>query len=329
MLREVSRVRGLELPPRVEIFDYREYIKPEIFFNTELFFKLLRLVRRREIDWIIQEFALQGFLVSLLSRITGLPFILDEHNVEFARFQGLGRPAAAKLIKAAEGMSVRRAAEVFVVSKEEQDLIERTFGRRPGLAPNGVDTERFRPELRAEMKTNLGMEGRFVVLFFGNLRYPPNAEAVTIINSVLAPAVCKANPEIQFVIAGVQPPRFDYHPSVKVVGLVDRIEDYINMADLVIVPLRRGGGTRIKILESLACGATIISTPLGAEGIELEHGEDAVIAPIDEFASIILRFSTEGKQGRFARQGRLVSQRYDWSRTLKTIGDYLEQRKAA
>jgi len=329
MLREVSRVRGPGLPSRVELFDYREYIKPEIFFNAGLFFKLLNLIRRHDIEWIIQEFAMQGFLVALISRITGRPFLLDEHNVEFARFRQLGRTLAARLIKAAEGIAVRKAEEVFVVSGKEQDLIERTFGRRPELAPNGVDTERFRPAPRDALKTRFGMGDHFVALFFGNLRYSPNAEAVSFINQALAPVVFAENPMVRFIIAGVQPPKLDYHPSVRAVGLVDRIEDYINMADVVIVPLERGGGTRIKILESLACGASIISTPVGAEGLDLEAGVDAEIAPISEFARIILRFAREGEVGRFAGRGRLVAERYDWSRTLRTIGDYLEQRKAA
>jgi len=329
MLREVSHVRGPGLPSRLELFDYREYIKPQIFFNAGLFLKLLRLIRRCEIEWIIQEFAMQGFLVALVSSITGRPFLLDEHNVEFARFQRLGRTMAARLIRAAEGIAVRRAEEVFVVSEKEQDLIERTFRRRPELAPNGVDTERFRPAPRSELKARLGMEDRFVALFFGNLRYPPNAEAVSFINQVLAPAVFAENPMVRFIIAGTQPPKLDYHPAVQVVGLVDRIEDYINMADVVIVPIECGGGTRIKILESLACGATILSTPVGAEGLDLEAGVDAEIAQISEFAQIILRFAREGDGGRFAGRGRIVSERYDWSRTLRPIGDYLEKRKAA
>jgi len=69
--------------------------------------------------------------------------------------------------------------------------------------------------------------------------------------------------------------------------------------------------------------------PQGAEGIDLEAGLDAVIAPMEDFPRIILNFSKEGDRGRFAERGRKVSEKYDWSKTLGTIGDYLEQRKVA
>jgi len=96
LFREMKRLSEPRIPSGITIFQFRETIKPEIFFNAALFFKLLKLIHRWEIEWIIQEFAMQGLLITLLSKLTGRPFILDEHNVEFHRFHSLGRTVASR-----------------------------------------------------------------------------------------------------------------------------------------------------------------------------------------------------------------------------------------
>ena len=112
-----------------------------------------------------------------------------------------------------------------------------------------------------------------MVLFFGQLSYAPNREAVRIIRKEIAPRLARAGANVAIVIAGKNAEGLTdagAHNGVPVrfAGAVPSIAPYINAADVVIVPVTAGGGTRLKVLESIACGTPVVSTTLGAEGID-------------------------------------------------------------
>jgi len=125
-----------------------------------------------------------------------------------------------------------------------------------------------------EIRKKLNLEDVPVILFFGKLDYKPNYEAIEIIRNEILPRVLKKKPNTKFLIVGDNPPLEFKHQNIIFTGLVKKIEDYINASDFVICPLVSGGGTRIKILETLACGKPVISTTIGAEGIENEENSE-------------------------------------------------------
>ena len=309
----------------LRVYSYKERIKPEILFNLPLFTKLASVLRKEKIDAMILEFPFQALMAMVLSRLSGIPYYLNAHNVEFERFNLLGRKAFSSIVHRVEGLAVRNAREVFAVSKRDADIVERLYGRKSQVAPNGVDTEKFRPADSSQLKINLGLEGRPVILFFGNLRYPPNAEAVRIIVERIAPEVTEEVPEAVFLIAGVCPPQ-EYNDksdakTVRFLGPVERIEDYVNLADIVIVPILRGGGTRIKIMEACACAKVVLSTPQGAEGLELTDGEEILLSEIGDFSRRIVEVLQENGCDDLEKSARRWALGLDWSKTLQPIMD--------
>jgi glycosyltransferase involved in cell wall biosynthesis len=135
--------------------------------------------------------------------------------------------------------------------------------RRAVLVPNGTAV-RPRPEARAEVRRGLGVgDDEPVALFVGRMDYPPNLEAAGAICNVIAPGC----PQVRFLLVGSNPQRMQTPPNVTIVGQVDSVEPYLSAADVSLVPLSRGSGTRIKILDAWAAGLPVISTSIGASGL--------------------------------------------------------------
>ena len=317
-----SRNRGScrRTPEGVEIRTFREFVKPEIFLNPRLLVRLAAMFTMRRYDLIVLEFPFQAMMVVPLARLFRIPYIMDEHNVEALRFEDLGRPAVARFIRLVEGLAIGNAQSVLTVSEVDRGRIRRIFSRESHLIPNGVDTQRFCPHSGfMEFRRSLGLVDHYVVLFFGNLRYTPNREAVRIINEKIAPEVWRGDRRTVFLIVGVDPPLLDYGPNIRVLGPLERIESVICASDLVIVPLLRGGGTRIKILESMACARMILSTEVGVEGLELSDSAGVMVASIERFARIIVSRSRMRQREERNMRARKASMRYDWDRVLDKI----------
>jgi glycosyltransferase involved in cell wall biosynthesis len=176
-----------------------------------------------------------------------------------------------------ERIIMRLVDQVFVVSEEDRRRLEE-IGMSPTkgqLVPNGYDEERFYPDPAAGASTRcrlgIASEER-VFLYFGHLGYAPNVEGLEVLHREIVPRLDQQNLPYHLVVAGrgaTDRLRQQLsHPRVLFMGPVERIEDLIAAADVVAVPLLRGGGTRIKIIESIACGRPVVSTSPGAEGLD-------------------------------------------------------------
>ena len=124
------------------------------------------------------------------------------------------------------------------------------------------------------------------VTFQGTLRYPPNAEAARFLVDEVAPELRRLVPDVHIRLVGVSTPSLDLlddPPRVTVVGQVDDIADELARADVVVVPLRFGSGTRLKVLEAFAHRIPVVSTTLGAEGLGVVDGVHLLVAdePVD------------------------------------------------
>ena len=193
------------------------------------------------------------------------------------------------------------------------------------VIPNAADVDTLQPRA-----TDPKPDGR-TVLFFGLLSTVPNVDGVVYFLREIWPRIIAARPEARFVIVGGNPaPAIQAHagPGVIVVGPVDDLRPYMASADAIVVPLRLGSGTRLKILESWAMGRPVISTSLGAEGLEAVPGRDLLIADDPgAFADAVLRVLSEEELAEsLGRAGReLVTGRYSWQGAAAALERFFGQ----
>lgn len=255
------------------------------FFHAGLFRAILRHAKK-DGGAIVLSFPFHALPVFLAAKLARIPFYLDAHNVEHDRYFSMKRPGVACGVFLMELLAVRTAREVFAVSEQDRALFQKRFRRPVRLAPNGVDITAFSPEARPS--------GSSKILFFGNLAYSPNRQAVCFINAALAPLLAKELPGVRLCIAGpYAPPNLHYAPNVELLGEVPRVQDALAESSLVIVPLDAaagGGGTRLKILEAMACGKNVLSTPAGAAGLPEDILRTLRIADLKDFGAEIIDF---------------------------------------
>ena len=158
------------------------------------------------------------------------------------------------------------------------------------IIPNGVDVTHYRPDFTAEAPTHL--------IYIGSMDWYPNEDAVAFFADEVLPSIQSKVPNVQFSIVGGNPSgrvqKLAERDGVVVTGRVPEIKPYFAEATVFVVPLRIGSGTRLKILEALAMGKAIVSTSVGAEGLDLKDGEEIFIA--DEptnFANAVTRLLTD------------------------------------
>lgn len=217
-----------------------------------------------------------------------------------------------------------RCQRVIAVSEVDRQQIARCAQGVPiDVVPNGVDIDFFKP--------TIGMTETYVMVFTGAMDWLPNQNGVRFFVKEVLPRIRRQMPEAQLWIVGRNPSaslRQELtHDGVWFSGTVDDIRSYLHRASLVVVPLRIGGGTRLKILEAWAVGKPVLSTTLGAEGLPARHGENIMLADTPELLAeravdllshprMGLRMGQAGRQTateQFAwdRMGRLLLQAYE------------------
>jgi sugar transferase (PEP-CTERM/EpsH1 system associated) len=268
---------------------------------------------------------------------TTVPVVLNCHNVEsliLERYVGLEKNLAmrlyarveAKRMREAERQACARSAIAMACSGHDRDMLQRFRADLPiFVVPNCVDTDFFHPEETRSMP-----ESAPTLLFQGVMDWYPNRDAVEFFAQEMLPEIRRAFPNVQFVIAGRNPApelrrKFAAVPNLEFTGTVPDMRPYLARASVVVVPLRIGSGTRIKILEAAASGKAVVSTGIGAEGLDFEDQAEIVIA--DEPASFVREVVAllgdprrRGSIGRAARER--VLQRYsqkELTRIMDTV----------
>lgn len=243
---------------------------------------------------------------------------LSTHNVDSALLRDVAAampPGVARtrgLVRAAAMARVERtqaphADAVLCVSSADAARYEQ-LGAKPVIVPNGVDD--------ALLDAPASPPAGYRVLFFAQLDYPPNAVGLRRFLAEGWPRLLARHPEVRLRVVG--PGTLDdlmAAPSVELAGFVDDIQAELTACALVIVPLWQGGGTRLKVLEALACGRPVVSTPLGATGIGLHDGEHGLLAGdaagLADAAAAVL--GNPALALRLAAGGRRLAARFRWS----------------
>jgi glycosyltransferase involved in cell wall biosynthesis len=201
------------------------------------------------------------------------------------------------------------------VSEVDAERMRRDFGvTRVDVVENGVDTGYFRPGAARRAPGRL--------LFLGSLDWRPNLDGVALLLERVFPAVRAAEPSATLALVGRNPPeslrrRAAALPGVELHADVPDVRPHLDRCALMVVPLRIGGGSRLKILEALAAGVPVASTRVGAEGLCLRPGRDlAVVEGVDDLAPAVIAALRDPEAARRqAESGRReVLRRYDWDR---------------
>lgn len=261
---------------------------------------------------------------------------VDSHNIDYdlarqyARAGGLARRFYAganwRKLRREELATYRDADGVYLCSVADQRrLLDQVPGIRTLVIPNAADVEYYRPR-----STDPPPDGRTVV-FFGHLSYFPNVDGVTYFVQEIWPRIAEVNPEARLKIIGGQAPRpllALARPGVELTGFVSDLRPHLAAAAAVVVPLRLGGGTRLKIVEAMAMGTAIVSTSLGVEGIEAVPGRDLLVedqpaAFADAVNRLLAEPSLAARLGQSARQ--LAVQRYAWSGAARSLENFYRE----
>jgi glycosyltransferase involved in cell wall biosynthesis len=251
------------------------------------------------------------------------PAVLFQHNVESILWRrqadterhALKRPVyrleAAKMHRY-ERATVRRFEHVLAVSDADKAaMAEMTDSSRISVVPTGVDTNAFRPAQRNEKPEP-------VVLFLGSMDWEPNIDGVQHFVDAIWPRIRATVPGATFHVVGRNPAfsiRRLASDGVEIVGTVPSVLEYLHRAAVVVVPLRVGGGTRLKIYEAMAAAKAVVSTTIGAEGLDIRDGRDIVLADApNRFAEAVIRLlQNAGERRRLEDAALETASRYDWS----------------
>jgi glycosyltransferase involved in cell wall biosynthesis len=215
------------------------------------------------------------------------------------------------------------ADRVVAVSEADAHALRRLApGIEPAVVPNGVDAE-FYAQPAAPLAglpqvsgSDLGRPG---LVFTGKMDFRPNVDAVLWFVHEVLPLILRDVPDLLFWVVGKDPhprlARMAVHPAVRLTGWVEDVRPYIAAAAVYGIPLRIGGGTRLKVLEAMAMGKAIVSTTLGCEGFDLAPGRDLVVADTStEFAAAVVALLRDPERrallGQNARS--LAASEYDW-----------------
>ncbi len=260
--------------------------------------------------------------------------VLDEHNVEYDILKrtagasgGLPRHVYNALnwrkLAREERAAWRKFDGISLTSARDAELVQRDFpGARTAVIPNGVDITEFSVSSQPSEPD--------VLLFFGAINYYPNQEALIYFIDNVFPLIRQRRPDTKFRILGPGAPDSVLSRAgngVEVLGMVDQVGPYLESATAVVVPLRIGGGTRLKIVEALSKGKPVISTRLGAEGLDVVHDEHLLIADEPQaFAHEVERVLADPELGaRLGRAGRqLMEERYSWQGIVVGLEKFFE-----
>lgn len=278
-----------------------------------------RLFMTRHIDLVHYEFA----QMVRYRPLRPCPTVLDNQNIEHELLERVARSSTLlprRIFNNIEWRKVRRLEHDawrsvtvnLATSERDAGRIRSVTGVPAAVVPNGVDVAAYTQSV-SQPRT----AGRIV--FVGAMRHQPNADGARWFIRNVHPLVLGAVPNATLEIVGADPPEDVVKmasSSVSVTGRVESVVPHVTAAAVVIVPLHAGGGTRLKILEAFAAGVPVVSTTIGAEGLDVVRGRHLLIADTArEFADAVisvLRGANLPDTFSVDEARRLVESRYDW-----------------
>jgi glycosyltransferase involved in cell wall biosynthesis len=263
-----------------------------------------------------------------------LPTVLFQHNVEAMIWKRHYEVQSHPLKKAYlygqwrkafayERAACRRFRQVVTVSRDDTETIRRDYGvESVSDVPTGVDTQFFRPTEDVKVEPNS-------LVFTGSMDWLPNEDAIQFFTREVMPLVRARLPQVKLTVVGRKPyasllelSRRD--PSIVVTGRVEDVRPYMERAAAYVVPIRIGGGTRLKIYEAMAMEKPVVSTTIGAEGLPLNDGADLLLADTPRaFADAVVRVLTDERLARAlgAHAAATVREQFGWEKVAGVFAE--------
>ncbi|HEX5706406.1 MAG TPA: glycosyltransferase [Pyrinomonadaceae bacterium] len=234
-------------------------------------------------------------------------------------------------MRAYERDACRRFDAVVAVSREDRELMEREYGvKTVSDVPTGVDTEFFRPSGTQQREPH-------DLVFTGSMDWLPNEDAINFFTERVMPLIKRDVPGVTLTVVGRNPSaalvelsRRD--ASVRVTGRVEDVRPYMERAAAYVVPIRVGGGTRLKIYEAMAMEKPVVSTTVGAEGLPVADGAEILLADTPEdFAARVVSVLKDAElaNGLGARAASAVRERFGWGKVSEAFAEACERALAS
>jgi polysaccharide biosynthesis protein PslH len=287
--------------------------------SAKMRLELERLIPQERFDCIVCDF---------LSPAPNIPdlgsCVLFQHNVEAIIWKRRTGHAAdplrrfylklqANRMSRYEGEVCRKVKKIIAVSDSDAALMHEWYGvEQPDAVPTGVDADYFKPRGIAPPSADL--------VFVGSMDWAPNVDGIEWFAREVLPLILARKPGCTIAIVGRTPPAHvrelaTRHAGLQVTGTVPDVRPWLWGSKVSIVPLRVGGGTRLKIFEAMAAGATVVSTTIGAEGLGAKDGETIRIADRPEdFAAACLALLDNATERERLRDDalKMVTEQYSW-----------------
>ncbi|MEO7144287.1 MAG: glycosyltransferase family 4 protein [Bryobacteraceae bacterium] len=288
------------------------------------------LLAREQFDAVVCDFLFPALNFDRLDRC-----VLFAHNVETAIWQRQAQTARNPALRWYFGRQARRmfkcerdvcrkVARVVAVSPVDAEKMRQMFGVSNATdVPTGVDVDYFAPPPESPRQADL--------VFIGSMDWMPNIDGVEYFTQEIFPLIQARRPDCTLAVVGRFPPPkivrlAGRNPNIRVTGMVPDIRPYLWGAAVSIVPLRIGSGTRLKIYESMAAQIAVVSTTVGAEGLEIHPPNDIRIA--DDPAAFAHRClelldDADARRGVAEAGRRLVVSRFSWEKVTRRMEELL------
>ena len=331
----------LDLPASksfAEMLDYSIGLFSSAPYNIT---KYCRPQVRRRLRALLQQETYDVMLCDFMAAAGVIPWdwptpkVLFTHNVEAAIWRRHYEVATNPIWKAiswlewrkteaAERTYLRLADRVLTVSETDRDAFA-SFVEPGKLAviPTGVDVDYFHPTDVEETANSL--------VFTGSMDWLPNEDAILYFVDAILPVIKKQCPEVSLEVVGRSPSRklqalAARERSLRLTGWVEDIRPFVARGSVCIVPLRIGGGTRLKIFEAMAMSKAVVSTSVGAEGLPVQSGANIIVAdtPGDFAQSVISLLRDPSQRRRLGTSARaLVQEKYSWPKVAESFASTL------
>ncbi len=320
-------------------------------YNAELEKLVKKYISENQYDIICAEqlYAAQ-YILPHISKLKSTKFVLSEHNIEseiFKRYISTNKTSSdlqvskwwlrnyleIEKLKKYENSIWKNIKNIIVVSDRDKQVIEKSIvNNNIVIIPNGVDLEDFNLQFSASAPPqNIDNKKNFTLVYTGSFTHYPNTDAILFFYYNVFEQLKKNIPNIILYVVGKNPypdlTKLNEDKNVVVTGYVDDVRPYIYNSDLFIVPLRIGGGSRLKILQAMGMGKCILSTTIGAEGIDCKDNENIVIADTaDEILNKIITLykNKELREVVGKNANKLVYEKYDWRGISEKLDIYFK-----